>query len=257
MAHRQSILVLTSSLVVALGLVGCKGMPRLTWKSDEFPAVLPGSKGQIAESAPPKIEEAKEEPPSPKMLIDFAYVQMSVAHYMEAADLFERAVRLDPKSTAGYVGLAKAKVAMGHPDQAIALMKEGLKKNPKSAALWNEIAIAEATRKRFPDAVQALEKARKLDPDTNLYATNLASIHAVSGNLDQAYKLYASVMSEADSRFEMARILGAQGKTGDCQKQLELAVEAEPTHIAAQQMLQSLRLPPDLQKVGFQRPDNS
>ena len=225
-------------------------MPTVTWKKEKSNQE---KAAEIAEAAQPVINSNPiPEKPTAKMLIDFGYVRSSMGQYPEAAGLFERAIKLEPRNVDARVGLAKVKMKLGHPDQAVAMLQEGLAKLPKAAPLWNEIGIAYAKQEQYPEAIEALEKAHKFDPSSELYRTNLAGVLVVMGEEHKAYKLYAQTMSEADARVQIARILGGMGKTESCRKQIDAAIRSDPTNKYAHQLADEFD--PQFQQAGYSVP---
>jgi tetratricopeptide (TPR) repeat protein len=240
-------------LLGTLSVVGCQSGSRLVWRKDnEAPPVLPAANKDKPE-VPLKIVEGKKEKPTPKMLVDFGYVQASMNNHGEAMSLFERALKLDKKNEAAYVGLAKVKMQMGHPDQAIELLGGALKKCPKSAAIHNEIGIAHAKMSQNDQAIQSLEKAVELDPDSDLYRQNLAGILVVQGETEKAYKYYSRMMSAADAHVRIGEILGGQGRLSEGKEHLRAAIEAEPNHERAIALMAQMNKP-ELQQVDYRSP---
>jgi tetratricopeptide (TPR) repeat protein len=230
--------------------VGCKSTPKLVWKDkDQQPSAMPGAN---KDKPQPEIRlvEGKKEKPTPRMLVDFGYVQASMNNHNEAANLFQRALKLNKKEADAYVGLAKVKMAQGHPDQAIETLEEGLKRCPKSAAIWNEIGIARSQIKQMPQAIEAIAKAHELEPDSNLYLANLGGMLVVQGDTEKAYKCFSKFMSSADAHVRIGEILGGQGRISEATAQFRAAVEAEPNHPRAGTLLaQSAN--PTLQQVDY------
>lgn len=236
-------------LLCVLSLAGaCRSTERWSAKKEK-PPKPPSDMAMVQEE--PLLAKDDTDPPSAKMYADFGYVRASMKQYSGAADLFERAIRTDPGYVEGYVGLAKMKMALGHPDQAIEAIKAGLKRHPKSAALWNEMGIAYAKFEKYQDAIEALEKANKFDPDEDLYQSNLAGVLAVTGKVDRAYKLYSRQMSAADAHCQIARIVGGQGNQDLCRHHVDMALKADPRHPAAQSLLAQLSQA-GVQPVGYQ-----
>jgi Flp pilus assembly protein TadD len=213
---------------------------------------MPGESPRIVDEAPVRLTPEKPAKATPKMLVDFGYVHMAAGKLSEACQHFERAIDVDPKHTPAYVALAKAKVAMGHPDQAIVLLTQALETQPKDAALWNELGIAYTKLEKYPEATSALEKATQFDRKSELYLSNLAGVQVVTGNVDRAYALYSQFLSAADARVRIASIMQGQGRLDEERNQLEMAIEADPTHQTAHMMLQRLHTPPPIQAAGYQ-----
>jgi len=237
-------------LMGAVGLAGCKSLPTITWKKEKTNKEK--SESMVASKLAEPIEDTLPNKPTGKMLCDFGQVRESMGQHAEAASLFERAIKTEPKNINAWVGLAKVKMELGHPDQAIAKLQEGLEKMPKSAPLWNELGIAYTKQEKYDEALDALEKACKFDGESNLYRANLAGVLVVRGEEQKAYKLYSQTMSEADARVQIARILGGQGKMAACQKQIELAIKADPTNEYAHHLADEID--PKFQPASYSAP---
>lgn len=237
-------------LIGVVGLTGCKSLPTVTWKKEKTNKAK--SEAMVASKLSEPMEDLLPNKPTGKMLCDFGQVRISMGQYAEAASLFEKAIKAEPKNVNAWVGLAKVKMELGHPDQAIERLQEGLAKLPKAAPLWNELGIAYTKQEKYDEALDALEKACKLDSESNLYRSNLAGILVVRGEEQKAYKLYSQTMSEADARVQIARILGGQGKMTACQKQIDLAIKADPTNEYAHQLAEEID--PKFQPAGYNAP---
>jgi Flp pilus assembly protein TadD len=246
---RQSILG-TLLLFGAATLCGCKSLPTVTWKKEKT-----NKEKQEAMAEIPPPEETKNlipEKPTAKMMVDFAHVRASMGEYSDAGNLFEKAIKAEPKNVDARVGLAKIKMQLGHPDQAVEKLQEGIARMPKAAPLWNELGIAYTKMEKYPEAIEALEKAIKFEPDTDLYRQNLAGVLVVTGEVNKAYKLYSQEMSEADARVQIARILGGQGKMAECRKQIDAAIKADPTNEYAHHL--SDEIDPQFLPAGYSAP---
>lgn len=237
--------------VVAVG-AGCQG--GRAWLSKKS-TPNPGENTLVDEESL-KISHPKHESPNARMLVDFGNLRASMKQHAQAADLFGRAIKNDPKCVDAYVGLAKVKMSMGHPDQAITALKEGLKAQPKSAPLWNEMGIAYTKMQKWPEAIAAMEKAIKYDPQEDLYQSNLAGVLTVCGKVDRAFRMYSEQMTAADAHTQIARILGGQGKMAECQWHLDKALSEDPSHAMARTLRSRLSEAPALQAVGYETPDD-
>jgi len=156
---------------------------------------------------------------------------------------YRRAIQLDPKYLLAYIGLAQACGAAGEHEQAIHTLDAGLAKMPKEPQLWHERGMALGRLKRFDDATKNLQQAVQLDSDNTLFAKSLGLMLARQGKADEAVPWLKRGMREADARYNIARMMRHIDNVEESDRQLRLALEAEPAHPAALAMIEEGNAP--------------
>ncbi|HEX4824008.1 MAG TPA: tetratricopeptide repeat protein [Candidatus Polarisedimenticolaceae bacterium] len=90
---------------------------------------------------------------------------------LDAADRECRAaIRITPRSPAGYVNLADVHRAAGREADVDATLRAGLAVAPDSAALWHALGLALVRQRRPEEALEALHKATQLEPGDARFA---------------------------------------------------------------------------------------
>jgi eukaryotic-like serine/threonine-protein kinase len=115
--------------------------------------------------------------------------------YSNSADMFEKAVALNPNSTETTVNLADAYRAAGQQDkartayqQAISLGYKELTTNPQNAAVMAEIALAYAKTGHAEEAKSLIKRVRGINKGNVSYLYEEAVIDALLGRQKDALK---------------------------------------------------------------------
>lgn len=184
-----------------------------------------------------KIVKPKPEKPTAKALVDFAQVQMSLGKLDGAQDMLRRAVKTDKHYVPAYCALSQLYMIQDRNDKAMETLEKVPKKIRTSPLILNEKAILYCKMKNYDRSEELLRQALDEDPENEMYLMNLAGVLAVSGDYDEAYKLYSTRLGPAEARFRVAGVLYEQGKTESSRQQLELAMRVDPRHEKSAAML--------------------
>jgi eukaryotic-like serine/threonine-protein kinase len=115
--------------------------------------------------------------------------------YSNSADMFEKAVALNPNNTLTMANLADAYRAGGQQDkartayqQAISLGYKELQTNPRDTSVMAEIALADAKLGNAQEAQSLIKRVRTLDQNNVNYIYEEAVINALLGRTNDAVK---------------------------------------------------------------------
>ncbi len=108
--------------------------------------------------------------------------------YQDAADAFQKAIRLNPKRADIYMGLAAASVRIKQYDEALAAVRSAVELAGDSAESYSIRGDVYAAQNRHDEAVDAYRKAVERDPKTAAYATKLAMILLDKGDESGAFE---------------------------------------------------------------------
>jgi tetratricopeptide (TPR) repeat protein len=81
----------------------------------------------------------------------------------------------------------------GNYDQAITVMQEATTADPTKDLLWAYLGDAYVGGKKYPEAVEAFQKAIAIKPDSAVYHNALANAYNKAGQSDKALAEYAQV----------------------------------------------------------------
>ena len=105
-----------------------------------------------------------------------------------AADLYTRAVRLNPRSAIAATCLGVARMAMGDFSGAEPHLRAAVRLEPRNAEIWNQLATLLSTASRFDEAVKCHRQAVSLNPKSaqawHGYAATLANLNISTEALD-------------------------------------------------------------------------
>ena len=95
----------------------------------------------------------------------------SKGEHDRAKELFEAAVKLDPKKAEPYIELSRLYISTNDRAQAVIAANKAVKLAPLSSQAWNTKGRAELNRFDYDKAIEAFSKACELDQD-NAWAWN-------------------------------------------------------------------------------------
>ncbi|MBV9770657.1 MAG: tetratricopeptide repeat protein [Bryobacterales bacterium] len=118
-------------------------------------------------------------------------------------DEFQRASTLEPPTFDLLLDWALAYDCAGNSQQAIAKFQQAAALQP-NAHVYSQIGMEYGKIGRYPEALDALTTAQKLDPSFAMTYYYLGNIHAIQGNQAQAIDDYQRVLA-LDPHNEPAR----------------------------------------------------
>ena len=104
----------------------------------------------------------------------------------EAIAALERALRLDPHFSSGYVQLGELYLERRMVDQAVAAVEQGLEVDAKNAGLWGLRAELHRARGEWAQSLAAYERAVDLQPADPALRNNLGNTYQVFGRAMEA-----------------------------------------------------------------------
>ena len=106
--------------------------------------------------------------------------------FVQAEEIFRRAVVLDPNNSDAYVGIGIALDAQGRVDEAISNFQTAIRLDPNNSYGYSNLGIALAEQGNVAEAAANFQTAIRLNP-SNAYAYNgLGIIWVSQGNLEEA-----------------------------------------------------------------------
>jgi Tfp pilus assembly protein PilF len=248
--------------VLAGGLfaaVGCSSTPKQLGDVAKAPVEMPKA-AQVANAPPPPAE------PHRTNLKPETYVAMGAlteqaaqeaerpqverdAFRQQARQSYQKAIQVDPKYSPAYIALGASYLADGDRGQAQAMFKKATDLAPDDAALWSELGTIQAKGKDWQGAISSFNRAVTLDPGNKTLASRLGFTLARAGRYEEALNVLAKAMSEAEARYNVARMMIHNNETAAANVQLQFALKADPAYDAARQLLESGSQP--VQQVDY------
>lgn len=158
----------------------------------------------------------------------------------QARKLFEQALKSDPKCTEAYLSLAKLEQTRGNYDGALDYYHKALAIDPKATTIWYDLGVCQARHGNWPAAVESLQQASNLDHDNRAYIKTLAFCLAKNGRYDDSMACFMRIMDEGQAHYNLARLLHYEKQDDLSRLQIQLAIQANPKLVAAQDLLAQL-----------------
>lgn len=141
--------------------------------------------------------------------------------------------RLDPSAGLALLerfAAGKKLFAAGDPSGALAVYTQLTAESPGSVPFWMERGAAERSLGRFGDAVAALERARRLNPELDFLDLRLGEVYAAAGRGTEAEAAWRRALVRnprfAPAALALGELLGKSGRAGDEEAVVRSAVEA-------------------------------
>ena len=142
--------------------------------------------------------------------------QLAMADFHAAAcadsvDEFQKAATLEPPTWDLLLDWALAYDCAGNQQQAIAKLQQAAAQHP-NAHVYSQIGMEYGKTGNYPEALEALATAERLDPGFAMTYYYLGNIHAIQGNPAQAREDYQRVLAldpdNTPAREALARMAG-------------------------------------------------
>jgi tetratricopeptide (TPR) repeat protein len=170
----------------------------------------------------------------------------------QARQSYQTAIDQDPKCIQAYLALAGSYWASGEQDKAMAVFDKGVKANPKNGQIYYELGTVQLRAKDWSQGLENLNTACQLDPENKHYQKTYGLALARNGRFDDGYAVLAKCMSESEARFNVARMLKHVGQSDACNRQLELALKANPDYLPAREMLEDSSVQSPVKTAKFE-----
>jgi tetratricopeptide (TPR) repeat protein len=121
----------------------------------------------------------------------------------------------------------------GNLQEAAADYREVLKQDPNNKFAHYDLALIDQTQGNNLSAEAGYQRALQIDPDFGPALFNLAIVETALGDTDQAVTLYRHVIEldqkNAGAHLNLGLLLRQLGQTKEAARELEIAVQLDPT----------------------------
>ncbi len=185
-------------------------------------------------------------------VFDAAVKALKAGNFQQAVFQFEQALAAEPEMRdmlaqpyAQALEAQAASILKVEPDEAEQLLLTAREFDPTSPQVHTRLGLLYINRKDYEKAVDAYQKAVKLDARQADAFFNLGYIYAVTKNYAKAQEMYtrAVELSPAfldEALFNLAVVQQQLGKRRECIENLKRAVEINPENRQARQHLKTL-----------------
>jgi len=158
-------------------------------------AMVYGNLGDT-EKAIEKLKAATDKSPNPRSLMILAQAYENQKNYKDAAATLQRALELQPENEKLARSLAEDLFFSDQYDEALKVYGELSAHNPKEAAFPLRMAEIYGAKHDFVKAHEAIDKAKKIDPDELDSRMAEVQLYVMEGKFDQAIAGLKSVLDD-------------------------------------------------------------
>ena len=135
----------------------------------------------------------KADPRAVNVNFGLGYLYWKMRRYDEAARAFEIELSLDPKNAQALAYLGDIEMKRENSEKALSLLRQavGLREDIRIAQM--DIGVILTQQKQYPDALAALERAEKLDPEQPEIHYRLGRLYQAMGQTETAQREFAKV----------------------------------------------------------------
>lgn len=140
-----------------------------------------------------------------------AFADFQAGNCADSVDEFQKAATLETPTYDLFLDWALAYDCAGNPQQAIAKLQQAAALNP-SGHVYSQLGMEYGKTGKYPEALDALNKAQQINPNFAMTYYYLGNIHAIQGNPAQAREDYQHVLAldpnNVPAREALARMAG-------------------------------------------------
>jgi protein O-mannosyl-transferase len=139
-------------------------------------------------------DTAAKSPNKMRPRFQLAFAEFQAAACTDSVDDFQKAAALEPPTYDLLLDWALAYDCAGNPQQAVAKLQQAAAEHP-TGHVYSQIGMEYGKMGKYPEALEALTTAQKLDPGFAMTYYYLGNIHAIQGNPAQARQDYQQVLA--------------------------------------------------------------
>jgi len=178
----------------------------------------------------------------PEALAALATFELDEQNPAKAVELYERALRIEPRAVAARANLADVLRRLGEEGRAEDVLSDGLALDPSNAALRHAFGLSLVRSGESDAALAELRQAAEFAPDNARYVYVLAIALNSMGQQPEALQLLRDAYSRFDGNFDVAMVLATILRDGgDQDGALEIAYTLARRHPEDQNVVALLR----------------
>jgi len=200
-------------------------------------------KPKVIPAADPAKLSSRPERLTPALYVQAAQWSEKQGAIPAATQQYEKALELDPRDVNALIAFARFQDRQGNGDEALQLYQQAHALAPTNTTVLNDLGLFYARRGNTDASLEMLQQAVRLDPRNVRYRNNLAAALIESRRVAEAIDVLRAVHPEATALFNAAYLLSLRNDTQQAATLLEQSLRIDPSLVAAQDMLRTLRSP--------------
>lgn len=182
-------------------------------------------------------------------------VAMQRDYTWRAKQAYQQALRLKPGWSEALAGMARVEELEGNPQRAAEYFQQSLQsmKGTESgdATCCHEAGLFYCRMKQFDLGVAALQRAVQIDPRNRTFAMNYGFALARAGRFEEGYTYFSRIMPPSDAAYQIAQMSQHLGDTERTKQFAAFALQQNPSHAQAQQLMARMEQPAVQQVQGI------
>lgn len=146
---------------------------------------------------PEAIEEftsaAKKDSQAPEVNFGLGYLYWKMRHYDDAGRAFEAELSVNPANPQALAYLGDVQMKQGNPDKALSLLKDAVRLRQDLRIAYVDIGAILTEQKQYQEALAALLRGEKLDPEQPEVHYRLGRLYQAMGNAESAEREFTKV----------------------------------------------------------------
>jgi Flp pilus assembly protein TadD len=149
-------------------------------------------------------------PPTPRTLHMMSKLLNENGRAGQAEYVLLKIIDESPNYLPAYIELADIQIRQQRYSDAAEVLSRAHALSPRDPVIANNLGVLRLRENRFDGAIHAFRAAVLADPDEARYRANLALGLALSGDYEQAYEMYATVLPPAAAFWNLGVISEAR-----------------------------------------------
>jgi len=152
----------------------------------------------------------------------------------DAAECYRRAIQLAPKRPEGYTALSRLWTAQGERDSALDVLRQMSTANPDNAPMHARLSSALLGLSLPEEALSAIAKACRLDPDQYRYQMARADLLQRTGEIEQSLSVRRRVIDLIQNGPQQMKAIGVLVSMHNSSARLEQLKQAERARLESE-----------------------
>lgn len=149
--------------------------------------------GKTPEAIQEFEQAVKSDPKAPDLHFGLGYLFWKMRSYDEAAQAFEVEIAIAPENAQALAYLGDAEMHRGDPEKALPLLQKAVRLRDNLRLAYVDIGAILTQQKQYQDALAALLRAKKLDPQQPDVHYRLGRLYQLMGQTQSAKRELAQV----------------------------------------------------------------
>jgi predicted O-linked N-acetylglucosamine transferase (SPINDLY family) len=174
----------------------------------------------------------------------------ALGRHAEAAEEFQKAVALDPRSAEAQHQLGNALKSLQRHTEAVASLRRAADLAPKNAVVWLNLGVSQLALAAREEAIASFRRAIKLEPGRPEALNILGSALLDVGRIGEAKKQLQAALrlkpAYPAAHDNLGRALRAQGRAAEAVAEFRAALSGQPTPGTHSNLVYALNFVPGL-----------